>query len=175
VSVWTRLRHAIWRQLRPAATSDDARQLAAARAVLALAWEYSRAAAHIARSPVSDGQAREALAARVVSIDGGQRNEQAASHAVASLSLRDDFLEDRAYRLLTAVLEDRPVRPMDPAVAEIFARQERWCRLPLREAFADVANVDQQIEVIVSEAVSAGRRLEIDETRGSAPPHRILC
>jgi hypothetical protein len=130
------------------------------------ALEYCVAAEDAARAPVADDQARDALAARVATLDGAARDEQVTALAVASLSVRDDYLTDRAYRLLTAVLDGRPVRPIDPAAAEAFIRQQRWCRLSLREAFADVVSVDPQVQAIVSAAVRGRRRLSSGDFRG---------
>jgi hypothetical protein len=54
---------------------------------------------------------------------------------------RTDFLDDRAYRILEAVGTGQPVAPVDPAFEENFRAQERLARLPLKEAYASLADL----------------------------------
>jgi hypothetical protein len=55
---------------------------------------------------------------------------------------RTDYLRDRAYRLLVAAATNTPVRPIDPVVAELFERERAVGRLPLRDAFRRLAEIE---------------------------------
>ncbi|MHB1571687.1 MAG: hypothetical protein ACYC0H_21125 [Solirubrobacteraceae bacterium] len=55
---------------------------------------------------------------------------------------RSNFINDRAHRLLRAISEGGPVIGIDPAVADLFQQEQALGRLPLREAFARLAEHD---------------------------------
>jgi hypothetical protein len=91
------------------------------------------AAREIAHEDLSDPDARDKLRGQIV--DG-----EPARRAVELLaSGRDGYIKDRAYRLLTAALDQTDVRPIDPALREQFMREEELGRMPLEEAFAELA------------------------------------
>ena len=52
---------------------------------------------------------------------------------------RDEYLNDRAYRLLAAVADNRFVEPIAPSNAQRFSQEMRLGQMPLAEAFAQLA------------------------------------
>ena len=59
--------------------------------------------------------------------------------------LRTSYLDDRAYRLLTAAVVDIPVRAIDPAVVEQFSAEAELGRLSLSEAFAYLVSLEPRL------------------------------
>ncbi len=60
---------------------------------------------------------------------------------------------DRAFRLLYAAANDTAVPPVDPAMKEAFQAQERLAHLPLREAFASLAEHAPELRDIETQVV----------------------
>jgi hypothetical protein len=75
--------------------------------------------------------------------------------------LRTSYLDDRAYRLLTAAVDAPPVRPIDPNVADQFAAEARLGRMSLSDAFAYLVSLEPRL------ADEPARRAEERQTRRS--------
>jgi hypothetical protein len=87
-----------------------------------------------ARTRRSDADACAALAGEISDIPA-----DVLAAAIESWRARRDFLNDRAYRLLVGVRDGGTVPAIDAARREQFAREEELGRLPLPEAFAQLA------------------------------------
>jgi hypothetical protein len=124
-----------------------------------------RQAAHtIAYGPLDDEAAREALAAAL----GGRGDD--VDEAVSEMSrppMRDraGYVDDRAYRLLAAVAADAPVEPVAPERSELYAREETLGRMPIRRAFASLAEIEPRLLEFERRAPSA-----LLQESGSLPP-----
>ena len=79
---------------------------------------------------------------------------------------RADFLDDRAYRILQAVRTGQPVAPVDPAWEEDFREQERLARLPLREAFAALADLAPGLRLLEARVADGGWRADTGDGDG---------
>ena len=85
-----------------------------------------QAAQEIAESGLEDDVACAELRARL------PEDPEPARDAIEHLAaLRTSYLDDRAYRLLTAAVDDTPVRPIDPAVREQFLAEAQLGRMSL--------------------------------------------
>jgi len=74
------------------------------------------------------------------------RDRTVARDAIDDLAeRRTSYLDDRAYRLLTAAVDGTPVRPIDPAVASQFAAEAELGRLSLSDAFAALAVLEPRL------------------------------
>jgi len=62
--------------------------------------------------------------------------------ALAHTHRQDDYIDDRAYRLLAAVATGTPVAPISPERAELFAREEAIGRMPMEQAFQRLAEIE---------------------------------
>jgi hypothetical protein len=60
-------------------------------------------------------------------------------------ALRTSYLDDRAYRLLTAAVSDTPVRPIDPAVRDQFEAEARLGRMSLNDAFTYLVSLEPRL------------------------------
>ncbi len=76
------------------------------------------------------------------------------------LPRRASFLDDRAYRILEAVGTGRPVAPVDPVCEENFRAQERLARLPLKEAFATLADLAPGLRRLEARVADGGWRAD---------------
>ena len=71
---------------------------------------------------------------------------EAVSGATKHLAaLRTSYLDDRAYRLLTAVVEAMPVRAIDPVVRDQFLAEAKLGRMPLEDAFEYLASLEPRL------------------------------
>jgi hypothetical protein len=71
---------------------------------------------------------------------------QAARGAINHLAaLRTSYLDDRAYRLLTAAVDDTAARPIDPAVREQFLAEARLGRMSLPDAFVYLVELEPRL------------------------------
>lgn len=92
------------------------------------AGPVEHAAREMAYENVSDEEARDRLRAQIT-------DDQAARSAAEMLAPhRDSYIKDRAYRLLTAALDQTDVRPLDPSLRDDFLHEEALGRMPLEEA-----------------------------------------
>jgi hypothetical protein len=90
---------------------------------------------------------------------------------------RTSYLNDRAYRLLTATVAAAPVRPIDPAVRGLFEAERELGRCPLSGAFERLASREPRLRPDAAtewdehersrRAVREGRRLP--SVRGRRP------
>jgi hypothetical protein len=74
--------------------------------------------------------------------------------AVARWNVRSDYLQDRGYRLLTAVRDSAPVVAMDPESASVFEAEGNLGRLPLPEGFARLSQLEPRLNDLQDRAVS---------------------
>lgn len=93
---------------------------------------------------------------------------------------RSDYISDRTFRLLSAVAENKPVRPIDPALAGLFGEEEAIGRLPLQQAFDYLAELEPALRALErmppdpplpplrpaeSNGAFGGRRVKLNERR----------
>jgi hypothetical protein len=96
---------------------------------------------------------------------------------IAMSKRRDDYLHDRAYRLLSAAAGDAPVQPIPPERVELFAREEALGRMPIQDAFALLAESEPRLADMERRARAhsrppdAGSQLPQDISR---PLHRLI-
>jgi len=77
-----------------------------------------------------------------------QLNADPATIREATIELsrrRDDYLSDRAYRLLSAAAAGSPVQPIPPERAELFAAEENLGRMPMEDAFGRLAIAEPRL------------------------------
>jgi hypothetical protein len=95
---------------------------------------------------------------------------------IAMSKHRDDYVHDRAYRLLSAAAADTPVQPIPPERAELFAREEALGHMPIQDAFALLTESEprladvRRLALAHSQAPDAGYQLAEDISR----PLRLL-
>jgi hypothetical protein len=110
------------------------------RHLLELSVQITQSALRQAASVEDDETAAAALRDSVK--DGGV----AVLDAIEDLGdPRDNFLYDRSYRLLTAAVDGSPVRPIDPTIRDLFLAEERLGRLPLKDAFVWLAQMEPRL------------------------------
>jgi hypothetical protein len=74
------------------------------------------------------------------------QDPEAVRRAIEELgNVRTAYLDDRAYRLLTAAVDDAPVRPIDPSVRSLFLEEARLGRMSLDEAFEYLASLEPRL------------------------------
>jgi hypothetical protein len=100
----------------------------------------------LARSEIADAEALQKLAPLVA------RHPETAERAleVGKRSVAPDT--DRAYRLISAVVEGGPVKPVDPAKAPMIREFERWVELPVGTAFRQLSDLGPDLQPIGAEA-----------------------
>jgi CheY-like chemotaxis protein len=97
-------------------------------------------ALEIAGSGLDDSSACAELRKRL------SEHPRAAGDAIEHLgALRTSYLDDRAYRLLTAAVDDGAVRPIDPAVRGQFLAEAKLGRLPLKDGFEYLASLEPRL------------------------------
>ena len=105
------------------------------------------AAEELAYSSLSDEEARNRLRPRVAG------SEQVVLDATEWLERqRDEYIGDRAYRLLLAAATDTPVKPIDPAMADHFAAERELGSMPLGEAFDRLAQLEPRLRELAEAA-----------------------
>jgi hypothetical protein len=62
--------------------------------------------------------------------------------ALTHFRQRDDYIDDRAYRLLAAAAAGEAVAPIPPERAELFAQEEEIGRMPMEQAFGRLAKIE---------------------------------
>ncbi len=81
--------------------------------------------------------------------------------AIAHLAkIRTNYLDDRAYRLLTAAVRGDAVRPIDPAVRDQFLEEAKLGRMPLNDAFERLASLEPRLHDIPPPEMPDPRLLE---------------
>jgi len=111
--------------------------------------DLARTAVEVAGSGLEDGEACAELRRRLPQAPEIERG--AIQHLGA---LRTSYLDDRAFRLLTAAVGGTPVRPIDPAVQEQFLAEARLGRMSLTAAFEHLASLEPRLR---DEAVGPAR------------------
>jgi hypothetical protein len=108
---------------------------------------HLQAAEALAYSRLGDDEARDQLRSRV------EGDEQAVLNAVEWLALRrDEYVGDRAYRILLAAATDTPVKPIDPAMEDRFAAERELGSLPLGDAFERLARLEPGLRELAEDA-----------------------
>ncbi|HEY1713052.1 MAG TPA: hypothetical protein VGG07_09115 [Solirubrobacteraceae bacterium] len=108
----------------------------------------------IAGSPADDEEVARRMRRRV-------KDPEAVQLALQELRpRRTDFLDDRAYRILEAVGTGQPVAPVDPACEENFLAQERLARLPIKDAFATLADLAPGLRLLEARVADGGWRAD---------------
>jgi hypothetical protein len=110
---------------------------------------YWMAARDLAYSSMPDEQVQAELRSRL-----GTDDIALADAIEFSAHRRSDFISDRGFRLLSAVAEDAPVRPIDPALVDLFNQEEEIGRLPLGEAFQRLAQLEPGLKGVAAQAES---------------------
>ena len=82
---------------------------------------------------------------------------------------RDDYVSDRAYRLLSAAAAGSAVQPVPPERADLFAAEEALGRMPLEEAFGRLAKAEPRLEDIRRRVSSQGAGIEHAECAALRP------
>jgi len=116
---------------------------------------------HEGKAAIERGERRMALARTAREIAGSGLDDDAACaelrerlpgdpeparDAIEHLgALRTSYLDDRAYRLFTAAVNDTPVRPIDPDVREQFLAEARLGRMSLTDAFAYLVSLELRL------------------------------
>jgi hypothetical protein len=83
---------------------------------------------------------------------------------IAGWHPRQDYVNDRAYRLLVGVRDGGVVPPIEAECRDRFAREEELGRLPLPEAFARIAATAPSL-VEMEQRARTGARPKIGELR----------
>jgi hypothetical protein len=98
------------------------------------------AALTLAQSDKTDDEVRVMLQRKVAQCPKGT------THALAMLrSHRDSFEQDRAYRLLEAVVTDSPVSEVDPRSGELFRREQELGNMPIEDAVAYISALEPKL------------------------------
>jgi hypothetical protein len=120
-------------------------------AQLIRASPYLKAARDLAYSTMPDDHALRELQSRV------ERDEVGLEVAIGQTAgRRSDYISDRAFRLLSPVAERTQVRPIDRAFADLFAHEEELGRLPLREAFKVLADLEPGLRDLATRGMVSG-------------------
>ena len=118
------------------------------------------AARRHAREAGSDSDARGKLAAELSEVP-----RSALVAEIAAWHPRDDYVSDRAYRLLVGVRDGGEVPPIRPEFRARFAREAEIGRLPLDEAFARIAAAVPELADIEQKA-TGGKPPKPNELKG---------
>jgi hypothetical protein len=117
------------------------------------AMELQRAVLEAAASPLDDEQAKDQLARELP--DSQFVIERMFARCRAQ---RDEFLWERAERLLSAAWQGHAVQGSAPEVRELLSRQEQLGRLPIAAAYAQIVSLVPELEQVsleVTDAISA--------------------
>lgn len=100
-----------------------------------------QAARRAANSTVDDEVAKEMLSEQL------EAEPAVIKEATINLSrLRDDYIHDRAYRLLSAAAAGSAVQPIPPERADLFAAEEALGRMPLGQAYEHLAATEPRLK-----------------------------
>jgi hypothetical protein len=111
----------------------------------------AQAAKHLAYSTLDDEAARAELLSRVTAPP-----ELLRETAIYLSRRREDYVRDRAYRLVSAAAADGSVQPVPPERAEQFAREEALGRVSMEEAFKQLTAIEPALAAI-EQQVRTGR------------------
>jgi hypothetical protein len=104
-----------------------------------------RAACAAARREDSDTAAAELLRAEI------RDDRRGVARALRWLGTnRDEYVCDRAYRVLHAIATNKPVEPIRPAVAAVFEREAELGRAPLARAFEILVELEPRLRDLQS-------------------------
>jgi hypothetical protein len=95
-----------------------------------------------AKGDASDEVAAEALREEIRDIPEGVLDRE-----ISGWGEHQDYLDDRAYRLLVAAHDGRPVEPIRESDRIVFEQEEILGRLPLPEAFQRLADAEPELRV----------------------------
>ncbi len=118
-----------------------------------------RAAREAAYGPVDDEAAKVALGGRI-----GDEAEVLKEAAIHLAKRRDDYIGDRAYRLLSAAAAGTVVQSIPPERQELFTEEEAIGRMPIEQAFQRLAEIEPRLLDVERQA----RGAELED-RGSLP------
>ncbi len=62
--------------------------------------------------------------------------------ALTHFHRRDDYIDDRTYRLLAAAAADTTVAPIPLERVDLFAQEEEIGRMPMEQAFGRLAEIE---------------------------------
>lgn len=96
----------------------------------------TRAARKEAYSPLDDESAKVSLCERL------EAEPEIVEETLTHFGRRDDYINDRAYRLLAAAATDTAVAPTPPERAKLFAQEEEIGRMPMEQAFERLAEIE---------------------------------
>jgi hypothetical protein len=120
-----------------------------------------RAATQLAYGAVEDDAAKAQLGSRL-----SAQPELLREAAIERSKHRENYVEDRAYRLLSAAAADAPVPPIPPERADLFSREAALGRAPMQEAFGRLASLEPALAKIESDVLSGERRFVLgDDSR----------
>lgn len=122
-----------------------AKRLFAAATMRATGGDAHVFADELARSSISDEDAVRQLRDRF----GNRRAALKRAMGIVSAD-RSNYLGDRAFRLLRAVCNDRPIVGFDPNLADLFVRERDLGRMPLRDAMTSLAELEPRLAPLLS-------------------------
>jgi len=118
-----------------------------------------RAARQTAHSSLNDEDAKLALRDRL------DADSSVLTEATIDLARRrDDYIADRAYRLLSAATSDTPVQPIPPERQALFAEEEAIGRMPIEQAFQRLAGLEPRLLDVRGEAEASSPDEDAEES-----------
>jgi len=109
-----------------------------------------QAAMSAASSTADDETARMSLRAQLTAPADVLREA-----AVELSKDREDYVHDRAYRLLSAAAADGPVQPIPPERSDLFDRERALGSMPMGQAYRELASIEPGLQRI-EQRVRAG-------------------
>ncbi|HTZ63399.1 MAG TPA: hypothetical protein VMB51_04790 [Solirubrobacteraceae bacterium] len=123
------------------------------------------AAIELAYSSLGDEAAKVALGDRL------KADSQVLKEATIDLARRrDDYIQDRAYRLLSAAAAGTAVQSIPPERQELFAEEEAIGRIPIEQAFERLAEIEPRL-LGVKRLAEAG--FSNEDTEACGLPKRV--
>jgi hypothetical protein len=117
-------------------------------------------AQHQAQCSVSDGEARAALSTELNGITRATIDRE-----LANWTTREDYVTDRAYRLLVGVRSEK-VPPIALESRERFTRDAELGHRPLPVAFARLDAIEPGLEPLGQQALKGGLEASLQAIRG---------
>ena len=110
----------------------------------------SRAAYERAMYGMERGETDEALAvALMAKVNGDRRALARARRAVPAVDAEDSYSRDRARRVLSALAEDREIRPPAAHLRELYREEQALRELPVAEGLARVVALEPRLTDVV--------------------------